>query len=274
MGWPISIKLPQKTLKTLPASLPHKALCFDIDDTFSTDGKITAEAFTALWKLKKAGKILVPVTGRPAGWCDHIARFWPVDAVIGENGAFAMWMDDGKLQRSESPGAIPTVERKKKLEGLRSALLKRWPDIRFASDQAYRAHDLAIDICEDVKPWSALETTELLELCKSQGAHAKLSSIHVNAWFGDFDKASGFKHWLSLAPTAIAKIKPSQWLYVGDSPNDEPLFAAFAKSGGQSVGVANIKPFLAALACAPTWITTDRSGRGFVQLARALLAGR
>jgi len=65
----------------------------DIDDTLTTDGKLTAGAYRALERLHDAGRIVVPVTGRPAGWCDHIARMWPVDAVVGENGAFYMRFD-------------------------------------------------------------------------------------------------------------------------------------------------------------------------------------
>src|SRR5207302_6453379 len=65
----------------------------DIDDTLSTGGRITALAYSALERLRGAGKVVVPVTGRPAGWCDHIARMWPVDGVVGENGAFYMRYD-------------------------------------------------------------------------------------------------------------------------------------------------------------------------------------
>mgnify|MGYP000314140842 CR=1 FL=1 len=68
-------------------------LLFDIDDTLTTDGRLTAEAYGALEALKRNGRIVVPITGRPAGWCDHIARMWPVDAVVGENGAFTMRYD-------------------------------------------------------------------------------------------------------------------------------------------------------------------------------------
>src|SRR5262247_810444 len=60
----------------------------DIYDTITTDGKLTAAAYGALERLQAAGFLVVPITGRPAGWCDHIARMWPVDAVVGENGAF------------------------------------------------------------------------------------------------------------------------------------------------------------------------------------------
>ena len=62
-------------------------LC-DIDDTISTDGCLTPAAYSALWRLQNAGFKIIPVTGRPAGWCDHFARMWPINAIVGENGAF------------------------------------------------------------------------------------------------------------------------------------------------------------------------------------------
>ena len=65
----------------------------DIDDTLTTDGLLLAESFAALWSLHEAGIRVVPVTGRPAGWCDHIARMWPVAGVVGENGAFSFAYD-------------------------------------------------------------------------------------------------------------------------------------------------------------------------------------
>ena len=67
---------------------------FDIDDTFTTSGKIHSVAYQALWRLKDSGFRLLPITGRPAGWCDHIARTWPVDGIVGENGAFYFWFDE------------------------------------------------------------------------------------------------------------------------------------------------------------------------------------
>ena len=46
----------------------------DIDDTLTTDGRLPADAYAALERLEQAGIQVVPITGRPAGWCDHIAR--------------------------------------------------------------------------------------------------------------------------------------------------------------------------------------------------------
>ena len=72
------------------------AVLLDIDETLTTHGRLTAEAYAALERLRDNGKRVVPVTGRPAGWCDHIARMWPVDAVVGENGAFYFAFTDGR----------------------------------------------------------------------------------------------------------------------------------------------------------------------------------
>jgi len=249
-----------------------KGICFDIDDTFSSEGKIRPEAFCALWKLKEAGFILVPVTGRPAGWCDHIARFWPVDAVIGENGAFIFYMNKGVRSRLDVLSSNEIELAQGKLLGLRDKILNEFPHAVFASDQAYREYDLAIDFCEDVPPWKEEEIYRLVKVCEEVGAHAKVSSIHVNAWFGNYDKQSAMKFWLDQdLPGCVQKIHSlDEWIYVGDSPNDEPAFGFFK----QSVGVANLERFLPRLKTMPTWMTEKPSGEGFAELAERLLQSR
>lgn len=245
-----------------------KALCFDIDDTFSSHGKILPEAYESLWKLKKAGFVLVPVTGRPAGWCDHIARFWPVDAVVGENGAFTFFMEDGKLKTTTTPGA--SKDPKSEIEKLAKDVLAKFPEAKWASDQNYRLYDLAIDICEDVKPWADGRVKELLEFLKAKKTHAKLSSIHVNAWFGNYSKVDGLKHALKNGPSALKKLSWKEMIFAGDSPNDEPLFEAFEKS----VGVANLSKYLAQLKHPPTYLASQEAGLGFVELVDLLLSSR
>src|SRR4051812_35654663 len=105
-------------MKTDPALAQVQAICLDIDDTLSTAGKLTSEAYEALWRLKKEGLAVVPITGRPAGWCDHFARFWPVDAVVGENGAFVFFMQDGLRKRIDTPCSILPAEGARKLKTL------------------------------------------------------------------------------------------------------------------------------------------------------------
>lgn len=248
-----------------------RGVCLDIDDTLSTSGKLTAEAFQALWELKKAGFLVIPITGRPAGWCDLIARFWPVDAVVGENGAFTFFMQNGVLRRMDTPAGEETRVLRQKLHSLGQKVRERFAHVRWASDQSYREFDLAIDICEDVPPWNREDVDSLLSLCRAEGAHAKLSSIHVNTWFGDYDKKRGLEHWLSQGAPGVTSARVPHWdelIYIGDSPNDEPMFASFRLS----VGVANLRKYLDRIHSQPVWITENESGAGFAEMAQRLIS--
>lgn len=245
-----------------------RGICLDIDDTLSTQGKLTSDAFDALWLLQDLGYAVVPITGRPAGWCDHIARFWPVHAVIGENGAFSFFMKNGKLKRVDTPAGLPSFDLKIQRDALKKKIPSRFPNVQWASDQNYREFDLAIDIREDVSPWEEGEVQALVNFCRQEGAHVKVSSIHVNTWYGHYDKRKGFENWLSsgMPGWSGAMIPAEQWLYIGDSPNDEPMFECFR----YSVGVENIRPYLAQMQFHPKWITSDKSGKGFVQMVERL----
>lgn len=244
-----------------------KGVCFDIDDTFSSNGKISDVAFSALWDLKRAGFALIPVTGRPAGWCDLIARFWPVDGVVGENGAFSFYMNQGKRKRIDTLSDADAKSARGRLQSLKEAIVKQYPHAEFASDQDYREYDLAIDFCEDVTPWKETEVDALVKFCEAQGAIAKISSIHVNTWFGRYTKIDGIHHFLKATSESL-KLPPfEEWVYAGDSPNDEPMFQAFPLS----VGVANVAPFLPKMKSPPAYLTPSEAGAGFAELAKLLL---
>src|SRR4051812_34255769 len=160
----------------------------DIDDTLTTRGKLGAQAYGALEALQRAGKKVIPVTGRPAGWCDHIARMWPVDAVVGENGAFYFWFADGKLGKRFIDDPPTRARRRAELEEISKAILRQVPGAAIASDQPYRETDLAIDYCEDVPPLPVESVERIAALMREAGLTAKVSSIHVNGWFGNYDK--------------------------------------------------------------------------------------
>jgi HAD superfamily hydrolase (TIGR01484 family) len=128
------------------------SLLFDIDETLTTEGKLTALAYAALEKLHTAGKRVVAVTGRPAGWCDHIARMWPVDAVVGENGAFYFCFAEGRLHKRFADDEKTRAAKRGRLDAIARTILAQVPGCAIASDQPYRETDLAIDYCEDVPP--------------------------------------------------------------------------------------------------------------------------
>jgi len=244
----------------------------DIDETVSTAGHLTAEAYGALAALKKAGLLVVPVTGRPAGWCDHIARFWPVDAVVGENGAFWMWHDlkVGRLRTRFIQSDAERADGRRRLEAVRADVLREVKGTALASDQPYRLADLAIDFCEDVPALPRPEVERVVAIFKRHGAEAKISSIHVNGWFGNYDKLATTRAMMGELFGVDLDAERSVYVFSGDSPNDAPMFGFFPNG----VGVANVRDFADVLPHLPTWVTEARSGAGFVELAQALVEAR
>ena len=242
----------------------------DIDDTLTNNGRLPAAVFSAMESLQKNGIRVIPNTGRPAGWCDHIARMWPIDAIVGENGAF-FFRYDPALKKMLRRYFLSRQQRQKdsqKLEQLKQVILQSVPGADVSADQMYREADLAIDFCEDVPPLPQAEIDKIVELFEQAGAQAKASSIHVNGWFGDYDKLTMtqilLKDIFDLTDDNIKDLV----LYIGDSPNDCPMFAFFP----QSVGVANILSFEGRLEFEPTWITQKPGGYGFAEMTNLLLS--
>jgi len=238
-----------------------RALLFDIDDTLTTDGKLTAGAYAALERLKRAGKILVPVTGRPAGWCDHIARMWPVDAVVGENGAFYFYYHEGKLKRRYQDDEATRSKNLQRLKNISERILSSVPGSALAADQAYRETDLAIDFREDVTPLPLDSAERIAALMREAGLTAKVSSIHVNGWFGGYDKLAMARRLFAERFGLDLEAANASVAFVGDSPNDESMFGFFENS----IGVANVKRF--SLSSFPKYVTKEEAGRGFEELA-------
>ena len=242
----------------------------DIDDTLTTDGRLTAAAYGGLEDLSAAGLRVIPVTGRPAGWCDLIARFWPVDAVIGENGAFYFRYDhDARMmtRRFWQPDDERELTRRRLAE-LVERIVAAVPGARIAADQPYRVADLAIDYAEDTGPLPAEAVDRIVALMQAAGAAAKVSSIHVNGWFGNWDKLAMTRRMFRELYDIDLDRGRAGVIFIGDSPNDEPMFAFFP----HTVAVANIRPFLSRLNSLPEYVTEKAAGDGFVEFAAMLLS--
>ena len=244
----------------------------DIDETLSTSGRITSEAYAAMERLHSAGLLMIPITGRPGGWCDHIARMWPVDAVVGENGALYMRHDNraGKLKKRYAMSEEERRAGRDRLQRIAERILREVPGCALASDQPYRECDLAIDYCEDVPPLSPSELDRIVALMRDEGMTAKISSIHVNGWFGDYDKLTMTRRLLREEFGIDLEARRAEYVFVGDSPNDAEMFEFFPCS----VGVANVGRFAGRIATLPAYVTEGEAGAGFAELAQRLLAGR
>lgn len=244
----------------------------DIDDTLTNEGRLGPEAYAALWRLQASGIQVIPVTGRPAGWCEMIARFWPVHGIVGENGGFYFRYHEKKMHRHFAFDEQERADNRKKLDDIRSAILRDVPAAAVASDQFSRLMDLAIDFAEDVGPLSDIDINKILRIFQTHGAQAKVSSIHVNGWYGTYDKLSMCREYaereLSLHLDDMETRQ--RFAFSGDSPNDEPMFKYFENS----FAVANIRKFLSRLEHRPAYVSIREGGHGFVEIADRLLANR
>src|SRR5436309_3180715 len=247
-----------------------EAVLLDIDETLTTSGKLTAQAYAALEALHRAGMRVVPVTGRPAGWCDHIARMWPVDAVVGENGAFYFFYAGGRLQRRFQDDAETRREKRARLDAIAQRVLAAVPGCALAADQNYRETDLAIDYCEDVPPLPLEAAERIASLMRAAGLNAKISSIHVNGWLGDYDKLAMSRVLFTERFGMDLAESKREIVFAGDSPNDAPMFACFS----HSVGVVNVRRLKNLLAEKPKYVTRATAGAGFAELAELLLQER
>jgi HAD superfamily hydrolase (TIGR01484 family) len=244
-------------------------LLTDIDDTITTEGRLTSEAYNALEALQKAGYIVIPVTGRCAGWCDHIARMWPVNAIVGENGAFYFRYDHNTKTMTQyfCQSEVEREENAKRLKLIGENILVEVPGSGIASDQPYRLTDFAVDFSEDVTPLPTEEVKRIVTLAEVQGATAKISSIHVNCWFGDHSKLAMsltlLKDCFDISENEAQNIVT----FVGDSPNDETMFGHFQ----YSIGVANILESRSLDFQRPAFVTQGKGGAGFAEVASYLL---
>ncbi|WP_304226596.1 HAD-IIB family hydrolase [Gracilinema caldarium] len=252
-----------------------KYVLMDIDDTLTRQGKLLASSYKALWDLRAVGLVLIPVTGRPAGWCDLIARQWPVDAVVGENGALVFWEETCAgstglpvLKQRFHPLAMRNSD--PRLKEILTEVLQIDERLRVAKDQPFRLFDIAVDFAEE-EPVLPLDTAvRVAELAKSRGAHAKVSSIHVNMWMGNYDKLSMAKSFLreQFGWDPVGGL--DEVVFVGDSPNDEPMFAAFPLS----CAVANIRNYTHLIKHLPAFVASRDCGDGFAEIAESLLTLR
>lgn len=244
----------------------------DIDDTITENGKIPASTIDSIWKLSEAGIQVVPVTGRPAGWCDFMTRMWPIVGIIGENGAFYFSYDEKnrKVIRKYAQSSEQRAEGRRKLNQLRQRVLKEVPGCGIASDQDFRIADLAIDFCEDVDRLSDDAIKKICHIAEEEGAIYKISSIHVNCWHGNYDKLTCFNTFLKDFTGKDLNQMQDKIIFMGDSLNDEPMF----KGLRYTIAVANILQFKEQLKDFPTYITNNKSALGFKEAVDIILDKR
>ena len=245
----------------------------DIDDTLTTAGAITPDARAALTRLAAARVPVIAITGRPLGWSEAFLRpgpeAWPVDAIVAENGAVALFMQNGTLATEFAQDAATRARNALRLREVADRVLREVPGSTLASDSAGRATDIAIDHAEFAQ-LAPGRIDAVVALMRAEGMNATVSSIHINGWFGAHTKLSGARWMLRRLFGRDLDAERERWVYVGDSTNDQAMFGHFPLS----VGVANLIDFAAALSVWPSYLTRGARGAGFAEVATTLLAAR
>lgn len=251
-----------------------KWLLTDVDDTLTWEGKLPPETLQALSKLEAVGVNVIAVTGACAGWCDQMAKLWPLHGVIGENGAFWMRKDQQGFTTHYIRNAEMMKREQQTLSHAIESLLLDYPDVSLSLDQPFRFCDVAVNIAQDRVPLSSDVTKNILEKIKhldieGQKVHATQSSIHINAWVGNHSKQQTSEAYLTqFAPDE--KLDLTEISYVGDSLNDEGMFAWLPLT----FGVNNIRSLLPKLNHHPQFITTENGGYGFAELAEKIVKAK
>ena len=255
----------------------------DIDDTLTTHGSITPDALQALADLKAAGLIVIPITGRPIGWCAPFmagtdAPAWPVDAMVAENGAVTFLHQIGlqptsdmreQLSKLYQQDAATRHTNQQRMEGIAAQVLREVPGVQRTRDNGDRETDLAFDYAEFTQ-LPADKVQQVLGILQAAGMHTTVSSIHIHGCFGDFNKWMG-ACWIvrELFDRDLPQ-ELDRWAFVGDSGNDQAMFQHFT----HSVGVANIARFVAQMQHLPRYVAPSARGAGFAEVATAILASR
>ena len=93
-------------------------------------------------------------------------------------------------------------------------------------------------------------------------------AIGGGPWWGNSDEKESINTIHAALDAGINLIDTErEFIFIGDSPNDAPMFAFFSNA----VGVANVRDFENRLTISPTYVTNNKSGAGFVEMATILI---
>jgi HAD superfamily hydrolase (TIGR01484 family) len=240
------------------------ALLFDLDDTVLDRGSLTEIAYSSLFRLKEQGLLLVAVTGRPSGWAEVLARQWPIDGVVAENGAVAAVSVDGKLGLIDFAGDARPA-RQDALGHVVKEVRARFPVLFPSDDVGARRSDFTFDIGEHRRVPADI-VRDVRRFVRTLGARTILSSVHLHVTLDGLDKASGVTRFLGRFGWDTTS-SLSRGAFIGDSENDEACFCAFRTT----IAVHN---FVGRPTVTPRYVTQGERGAGFAEAARVLIARR
>jgi HAD superfamily hydrolase (TIGR01484 family) len=228
----------------------------DMDETLTYQGRLSAATYAALERLQSVGVKIIPVTAAPAGWCDQMARMWPVDGVIGENGGlfFRRKQDNHGIKRRFWHADEQLGQIRVRLDGIGKTVCAEVPEARFADDQAFRLTSIAFE-----QPDDSLVGERIVATLRACGAEVTINNLWILGWLGEYDKLAMSRRVMKDVYGVDIDVDRNSVLYVGDSTNDAPMFNFFC----HTVGVSTVVHYLSQIPTPPAWITTGPGGARF-----------
>jgi HAD superfamily hydrolase (TIGR01484 family) len=238
----------------------------DMDETLTYRGRLSARTYDALERLQRVGVKIIPVTAAPAGWCDQMARMWPVDGVVSENGGLFIQSDGGHgVKRSFWHGEAKRLAISDQLATIGQRIRQVVPSAVVADDQPFRLTSLAF-----AQPDSEADRRIIVTAMVDAGLDVTVNNIWILGWLGAYDKLAMTRRVMADVYGIDIDTDRDAILYCGDSTNDAPMFRFFR----HTVGVSTVRHYLPDIPVPPNWITKGPGGDGFVEVADAVIAGK
>jgi HAD superfamily hydrolase (TIGR01484 family) len=241
----------------------------DLDDTLTAHGRgVGVDALLSLELLRARGVPCVVATGRPLGWAEAVAALLPVRAVVAENGGAWVIREGGAARVAFLDDESTRREGLRRSRAMIEALRARYPELGAVVERNERGTDAVLDVGERARAPRAVIDAALADV-RAAGLHGVASTVHLHVSHRAPDKTAGLRGALRDLGLDVEALT-ARWLYVGDSPNDAPAFAAIARS----VGVRNVLRFEGAMPAWPAYVTESEGPAGFAEVVRGLCASR
>jgi len=231
-----------------------RLIASDVDGTLTENGKFNPNFIATLHRLRDAGIKLLLVTGRSAGWVSALVNYLPVEAAIAENGGLYLQSDGYQHCLADIPNLS---QHRLLLENALHRIQKTYSHLQPSADNQFRLTDWTFD----VDNLSDDDINAIAQQCYEMGLGFTYSTVQCHIKLANQDKATGLKQVLAKF---YPDLEPYQVLTVGDSPNDEAMFAP--DHFPLSVGVANILHYQDKMRHLPKYVTQAAEFAGFVEL--------
>ncbi|MEF3091758.1 HAD family hydrolase [Enterobacter sp. 10-1] len=238
----------------------------DMDETLTYRGRLQARTYESLELLQDAGIKVIPVTAASAGWADQMARMWPVDGVIAENGGLFLTRNaDGHSVQRYYWHEAAFLNNKQRLTDIQEIIQLKLPWTRVSDDQEFRLTSIAFRL-----PDSPVQTQQLVDELRQQGCCYTINNLWLLGWLGQYDKLAMSRKVLQQFYALREQDEQASVYYSGDSLNDAPMFRYYRKS----LGMSTVNKVLQEMPALPSWISKYPGGEGFVDGALRILNAR